>query len=115
MSTEAANRARRLLDADWVVTRKWNLLHHANLTDEQAVELDDTASLDGPIRLACGRTAASLGIPGVITRMGAQRCARCCLATGMPPGKGSPKNDPACRGRLDRLRSVPTEETPNGN
>ena len=36
-------------------------------------------------------------IPGIFSRMGAPRCKRCCRATGLPQGKGSPKNDPECR------------------
>ena len=46
---------------------------------------------------ACGRVSGYLAIPGLFTRMGAQRCGPCCEVTGMPPGKGSPKNDQACR------------------
>jgi hypothetical protein len=50
-----------------------------------------------PIRLACGRVAEGLWIPGMFTRMGAERCKGCCRALGYPQGKGSPKNDDACR------------------
>lgn len=57
----------------------------------------DWRQLDGPIRLACKATAAWVSIPGLFARMGAMRCRRCCKAKGFPEGKGSPKNDVACR------------------
>lgn len=58
-------------------------------------------TLTGPVKLSCGRTAAVVTIPGLFTRMGALRCEGCCRATGMPQGKGSPKNDDACRQLLE--------------
>jgi hypothetical protein len=82
---------------DWFVTRSWNRLHYATLDREQAAELAGETRVEGPVRLACGRVAAVLMIPGVITRLGAMRCTGCCRATRLPPGKGSPKNDPVCR------------------
>jgi hypothetical protein len=50
---------------------------------------------------ACGLVSEGLFIPGLGDRMGAPRCPRCCEATGMPQGTGSPKNDDACRAVLD--------------
>jgi len=82
---------------DWYVTRSWNRLHWADLSEEQQSDIPAMWAVEGPVRLACGRTAAYLAIPGMFSRMGAMRCTGCCRALGYPPGKGSPKNDPACR------------------
>jgi hypothetical protein len=90
----------RLAKADWLVTKSWNRLHHVNLSHSDYTDLMDQGYLDGPVRLACGRSAAWVSIPGVLTRLGASRCTGCCRATGLPPGVGSPKNDDACRAIL---------------
>ena len=97
MTSAPAEDALAIIRYSWLVTRRWNRLHYAALTAEDAAELLDEGGLDGPLRLACGRTAAWACIPGLFTRMGGQRCTGCCRATGMLPGKGSPKNDRACR------------------
>jgi hypothetical protein len=83
---------------DWLVSKKWNRLH-AVLTwsEEDRESMAVEWAVNHPVRLACGRTAGSVCIPGMFTRMGALRCRDCCKATGLPPGKGSPKNDDACR------------------
>lgn len=47
----------------------------------------------------CG-IGMGLGIPGVFSRMGAERCTECCQLSGLPEGVGSPKNDAECRERL---------------
>jgi hypothetical protein len=54
---------------------------------------------------ACGRVSGYLAIPGLFSRMGAERCGPCCELTGMPPGKGSPKNDKACRTVIEEKRT----------
>jgi len=82
---------------DWYTTRSWNRLHWADLSEEQQSGIPAMWAVEGPVRLACGRTAAYLSIPGMFSRMGAMRCTGCCRALGYPPGKGSPKNDEACR------------------
>jgi hypothetical protein len=81
-----------IIACDWLVSRSWNRLHHADLSPQDAADLIDEGGLDGPVRLSCGRTAAWVGIPGVFTRMGAERCTGCCRALGFPVGTGSPKN-----------------------
>ena len=86
-----------IIACDWLVTRSWNRLHFAVLTPEDAVEVVDGGGLEGPVRLACGRTARWVGVPGVFTRMGAERCGGCCRALGYPAGTGSPKNVPEIR------------------
>lgn len=86
----------RLIAADWLQTATGNRLHHATLTDAEAVEIIEQSGIDD-LRLSCGRVTRWACIPGLFTRMGADRCRQCCRATGMPPGTGSPKNDPACK------------------
>lgn len=93
--------ARGLVAYDWLVTRAWNRLHFADLTNDQLAEMYDWRQLHGRFRLACGRTAKYVSIPGLFTRMGAMRCVGCCRAKGYPPGKGSPKNDDQCRELLE--------------
>ena len=88
---------------DWYETRHGRQLHYADLsgiTKNQAAGIAENWALPGPVRLACGRTTAGLWIPGLGARLAAQRCEDCCAATGYPPGKGSPKNDAACRAVL---------------
>lgn len=82
---------------DWYVTKTWNRLHWAEIPETFWRGIAEEWAVTEPVRLACGRTAAGLWIPGVFTRMGAPRCTGCCRALGYPPGKGSPKNDGACR------------------
>lgn len=87
-----------IADYDWLRTPHGELLHHAKLTDEQHKECEDWGGVyDDPVTLDCGRTATTVLIPGMFSRMSATRCPRCCAATGLPAGVGSPKNDDACR------------------
>lgn len=99
-SAEDSTHWRELIRLDWVVARSWNRLHAVELTDAQVAVFEDETIVEGPVRLACGQTAASITIPGFTTRLGAPRCVRCCRATGLPPGTGSPKNSPECRSIL---------------
>lgn len=64
-----------------------------DLSPDAAVEIVEDGGLEGPIWLACGRTATYVCIPGFITRMSAMRCTGCCRALGYVQGRGSPKND----------------------
>lgn len=88
---------RSLIRFDWLVTKSWNRLHFADLSDAQVAEMEENCLLYGSVTLSCGRTAAMVSIPGIFTRMGAPRCIRCCQVRGYPLGNGSPKNDDACR------------------
>ena len=78
-----------LSEWDWVVGAE-DLLHHMNTDDWD----DETG---GPGVTTCGLSYDWWCIPGIFTRMGAMRCEQCCDALGYPHGKGSPKNDDACR------------------
>jgi len=81
------------IECCWLICPSGSVLHHGQLDSPP----DDTsATLAAAGRTTCGvRTV--LAVPGIVTRMAAPRCRRCCAATGMPSGVGSPKNDPACR------------------
>lgn len=92
---------------DWLVTKSWSRLHYAEPTLAQLERVPDEWAILEPVKLACGRTAAGLWIPGPFTRMGALRCVGCCRATGLPQGKGSPRNDPECR----RILGLPVKES----
>lgn len=84
---------------DWYVTGTGGRLHWAEpaVLEEHAAGIAMDWAVCEPVRLACGRTAGWLGIPGVFSRMSVMRCTGCCRVTGLPEGKGSPKNDPECR------------------
>jgi len=89
-------------DFDWLVTASYTRLHHATLTRQQAKQCEhDGGIYDDPVKLDCGYTASTVHIPGVFSRggfgTGLPRCKRCCKATGLPEGNGSPKNDDECR------------------
>ena len=98
--TTSAEHALAIIKYDWLVSRSWNRLHWADLTPEDSAEIIDEGGLEGPVRLACGRTAGWVGIPGFFTRGGAQRCTGCCRALGYPAGTGAPKNCPEIRALL---------------
>ena len=105
---------------DWLVSKSWRKLHAVrdeDWTDGHRADMEEHWGVSRPVRLACGRVAASAWIPGMFTRMGAERCSGCCRATGMPAGRGSPKNDDACRvllglpvERVAGLETAATEE-----
>ena len=80
-----------LVDITWLTTVHGRRLHHATVEVPFDVTTETTT--------ACGRRLTVM-VPGIFTRTGAQRCRRCCEATGMPDGTGSPKNDPRCRALL---------------
>lgn len=85
----------RLAEWDWLITPDGNRLHHARLNADLADYLTDGGVEN--IILTCGRWVGWASIPGLFARMGAYRCQRCCDRIGYPRGKGSPKNDDACR------------------
>jgi hypothetical protein len=94
--------SRVVVEWDWVVTRSYNKLHAPLKWDDPEYH----ACVDDG-RTVCGLTNRRLYIPGIFTRMGAERCRHCCRMTGMPQGKGSPKNDDACRPLVEqRLRAL---------
>ena len=92
---------------DWVATPTGMYLH-------QLASFDDPAKAEydwgGPGRTTCRRHSAWLSIPGMFSRMGGRRCARCCDLAGFPRGVGSPKNDPDLRPLVGLERSDPSAE-----
>ncbi len=100
MTSEDADYFIEIGRVDWFVTKCWNRLHAVNdqeWTGEHRADMEQEWAVLSPVRLACGRMAAGVWIPGMFTRMGGQRCKGCCRALGYPEGKGSPKNDWVCR------------------
>ena len=90
-----------LWEWDWSYTVHGNLLHHAATLDP-----NKDYSAEGNGITSCGRKLW-LAIPGIFSRMGMERCKRCCDALGYPHGTGSPKNDDACRPIVEaRLREA---------
>lgn len=86
---------------DWVRTPAGKRLHAPMVWDDPHEEMYD------PHGVTACRISGELLIPGLFSRMGLPRCRHCCRLTGMPPGKGSPKNDDACRPLVEaRLRSL---------
>jgi hypothetical protein len=89
---------------DWLVTGRWRYLHAVrdeDWTDDHRADMAACWQVETPVRLACGRTAAMLMIPGLVSRGGfgggLPRCTGCCRALGGPTGAGSPKNSDAWR------------------
>jgi hypothetical protein len=87
---------RELAEWDWVVFDTGRKLHAVKTIDH---EDDDGCWARGTS--VCGRVQ-TFWVPGLLTRMGAQRCQMCCRRTGMPQGVGSPKNDDACRPLVEK-------------
>lgn len=80
--------SREIAEYDWVIFwgSEHTVLHApAKFVDPDYHAFDDNGSTE------CGRFGR-ISIPGIFTRAEARRCKRCCLATGMPDGVGSPKN-----------------------
>lgn len=101
MSEAAENEAERR--ATWQEFAEWNWVEVAGagnglLHAVGALSADAAAECDwgGDGVTECGRHG-DLRIPGLFTRMSAQRCDECCEKTGMPRGEQSPKNIEECR------------------
>jgi hypothetical protein len=101
--------SRTVAEWDWVVTKSYSRLHAPLDWDDPEYH----ACVDDG-RTACG-LSGWLSIPGIFTRMGAMRCRHCCRMTRMPPGKGSPKNDDACRPLVEqRVRQLTASRSGRG-
>lgn len=97
---------REIAEWDWVWLGLGEVLHAVASLENEATVDDDWM---GRGKTECG-LSGRLSIPGIFSRMSAQRCDRCCRATGMPHGKQSPKNVDECRpvveARLESLAGV---------
>lgn len=92
-------------------TRDGDAAYLADLGRWDWLEAEGASVLHGPVTVtydpdlwaavdvtfACGWHVERAYIPGLLTRMGAKRCSRCCDRMGYPRGVGSPKNDDECR------------------
>lgn len=91
VDTAEAREWRELVEWDWVILLNGTVLHGvASMEDD---------SLDWPVatvQTLCKRSNWG-AIPSMGSRMSRKRCRRCCTATGMPQGVGSPKNSDECR------------------
>lgn len=85
-----------LVEMDWLQHDGEGLLHHAALNSTQQHDME-WESRCADVTLTCGAMVEAAWIPGPSSRMGDMRCNKCCDVVGIPRGKGSPKNDPACR------------------
>lgn len=81
---------------NWLLLGEGGVLHHA------AWWTPDHEEVQGRGVTECGRKGW-LHIPGLFTRMGADRCQPCCDQLGFPRGVGSPRNDDACRPFVERI------------
>ncbi len=82
---------------DWFITGRAEALHYARLSPEQIAEIQATGLVRGYCKLYCGIRVRGLTLPGVLSRLGAPRCRRCCKMFKFPFGIGSPRNDAECR------------------
>jgi hypothetical protein len=93
--------SRIVVEWDWVVNTTNAVLHAPRVWDDPHYEARDDHG-----QTVCGYRGP-LYIPGMGSRFGVPRCRTCCRITGMPPGKGSPKNDDACRPLVEaRLKTL---------
>lgn len=92
----------------WLAAKNGRVLHAVRDADWTEIQRGDMALLwmVRRVRMACGQAAELVTIPGPFSRMNSPRCSRCCRATGLPQGIGSPVNDPECR----KLLGLPADE-----
>lgn len=72
----------------WFVSSAWNVLHHLPEADPAGEWWEETTDGGKSGVAACGLWTTFYA-PGVLTRLGAPRCKRCCRRAGVPEGKGS--------------------------
>lgn len=90
---QGMNEWREIAEWDWVQLGRGEVLHAVQTLDDPEATEDEWGG-DGTTE--CGKHGY-LAIPGLLSRMGAPRCQRCCSVTGMPSGVQSPKNVNTCR------------------
>jgi hypothetical protein len=73
--------------------RRWMYLRDGySLHRVAAISWADLDRIDGWGATACGKFG-ELRAPGVLGRMGANRCRECCKEVGIPRGAGAPFNE----------------------
>lgn len=76
----------------WVQLRAGGVLHRVRRVDNRRDWLKWSG---GTAETVCGETGKGrMWMPGVVSRMAAPRCAKCCRKLGLPRGVGAPYNDP---------------------
>lgn len=83
--------SREVAEWDWITIGPGNVLHAPATWHDPDQDMHDTHATT-----ECGITGWG-HVPGLGARASAARCDRCCAHTGMPPGRGSPKNVDECR------------------
>ncbi|HXJ63997.1 MAG TPA: hypothetical protein VNN79_09600 [Actinomycetota bacterium] len=83
----------------WLVTGEWRRLHYVPAVDDRDDHISGLAFWetywDGrhvPMAAICG-TKAEWQLPGILSRIGLDRCARCCDILGIERGHGAPMNE----------------------
>jgi hypothetical protein len=84
---------RDLFEWDWAYTLRGERLHHLKSLSDPLEAYD---ARRGPAVSTCG-VPGIFAVPGLLSRMGMQRCAHCCDRLGIARGLGSPNNDQALR------------------
>jgi hypothetical protein len=82
----------------WLCCGKWRRLHaihaiHGVADSSEAMReaIDDNEPIRA--RAACG-LRRGWWMPGLFSRLGCRRCTACCTVLGIPPGHGTPANEP---------------------
>jgi hypothetical protein len=77
----------------WLVLPSWNRLHRIASVDGYSRKMSRHGINGEPVVgvSACGRRGR-FAMPGIVSRMGLERCVRCCDVVGVPKGKGAPYN-----------------------
>lgn len=88
-----------IVDTHWLDVNRGRVLHHAALPPAELAEIEDRGYVLA-VLLSCGRSAQRADIAGLWARWYLNRCAGCCKATGLPRGKGAPKDSEDCRAVL---------------
>lgn len=76
----------------WLVLPSWGRLHR--VSEIVWEDSEDDGMRAGMGTTLCGRRGF-LTMPGILSRMGAPRCADCCRILGIPTGDGAPFNQDA--------------------
>ena len=74
---------------DW--RQRWAQIRGITLHRVYAVDWKEADGFHGDGVTACG-LMDELHMPGILSRMSAPRCPKCCLAAGVPLGDGAPCN-----------------------
>lgn len=85
----------------WLVGNNWRTLHYVAGIDattwDNWWEPDSVPGYQARQLTAMCGTVIQADLPGMMSRMGLRRCARCCDRLRIPRGNGAPVNDPAFR------------------